>query len=147
MLACVEFILLLNPFSNYFFAQLHLHIAKKSSIFMYLKRQKLANTIILFVKHSSQKVYQNFLLALKVIDKICKFRENYRDNFRSIFALSRMGKDIIVSTLARALSGHSKESAQFIFTNSHKFRGCAAHVCTLFSSTANLRESYGSHVY
>jgi hypothetical protein len=24
---------------------------------------------------------------------------------------------------------------------------CAAHVCTLFSSTANLRESYGSHVY
>jgi hypothetical protein len=24
---------------------------------------------------------------------------------------------------------------------------CAAHVCTLFSSTANLRESYGSQVY
>jgi hypothetical protein len=24
---------------------------------------------------------------------------------------------------------------------------CAAHVCTLFSSTANLRESYGSYVY
>ncbi len=26
-------------------------------------------------------------------------------------------------------------------------RPCAAHVCTLFSSTANLRESYGSQVY
>jgi hypothetical protein len=25
--------------------------------------------------------------------------------------------------------------------------GCAAHVCTLFSSTVNLRESYGSQVY
>jgi hypothetical protein len=24
---------------------------------------------------------------------------------------------------------------------------CAAHVCTLFSSTVNLRESYGSQVY
>ncbi len=26
-------------------------------------------------------------------------------------------------------------------------RQCAAHVCTLFSSTVNLRESYGSQVY
>jgi hypothetical protein len=51
------------------------------------------------------------------------FQQNYLDNFRSIFPLSRMGKDIIVSTLATALSVHSKESAQFIFTNSHKFRG------------------------
>ncbi len=29
---------------------------------------------------------------------------------------------------------------------SFKNHQCAAHVCTLFSSTANLRESYGSHV-
>ncbi len=28
-----------------------------------------------------------------------------------------------------------------------RIHSCAAHVCTLFSSTANLRESYGSHVY
>jgi len=27
------------------------------------------------------------------------------------------------------------------------FKDCAAHVCTLFSSTVNLRESYGSQVY
>ncbi len=35
------------------------------------------------------------------------------------------------------------DEAQYICEH----RNCAAHVCTLFSSTANLRESYGSHVY
>ncbi len=45
------------------------------------------------------------------------------------------------------LCGWSLFSSSDLSLAARKMRKCAAHVCTLFSSTANLRESYGSQVY
>jgi hypothetical protein len=65
------------------------------------------------------------------------------------------GQEKVMRLLAEAMPAvHTQKEArertgQYSLTSvERKYEPrCAAHVCTLFSSTANLRESYGSQVY
>jgi hypothetical protein len=59
-----------------------------------------------------------------------------------------------LNEIENSLVGLQKPQQNCTFMNSASDLGtskstvqCAAHVCTLFSSTANLRGSYGSQVY
>ncbi len=98
------------------------------------------------------------------------WRTSFRLSPRRTFMAAGWGRTVkwdtviginIVTSLPKFLTGHNSRTNKFIwrkklinmlwscvfFFCTFLYWCCAAHVCTLFSSTANLRESYGSHVY